>query len=126
MTPVEARTGRWSARSLARFGGVLGLAIALVLTARLIQVQIRPGGAGLGFALAYGGILLVPFVGSLAALISEGRRRAGVWMVAGVLAILLSFTSVAGATLPLLVPAILLIAAGWRASSEAPQLKGPA
>lgn len=121
MKLVRSRTGRWSARSLARFGGVLGLVFALTLAARLIQVQIQPGRAGLGFALVYGGILLAPFVVSLAPPISEGPRRAGVWIVCGVLAILLSFTSLGGVTLPLLVPAFFLIRAGWRASSEAPR-----
>lgn len=123
MTPSDGRAGRWSARSLARFGGLLGLAIALALAARLIQVQVQPGRAGLAFALAYGVILLAPFAVSLAALVHEGRRRAGVWMVAGVVATILSFTSLAGATLPLLVPAALLIAAGWRAASQDAGLK---
>jgi hypothetical protein len=126
MTRAEGVGRRWSASSLARAGGLAGLAIALVLTARLIHVQTRPDRAGLGLALIYGGLLLVPFVVSLAALARGSRRSAIVWTIAGAVAFLLSFTSLAGATLPLIVPAVLLIGAGWRSSIEHAQVKGSA
>jgi hypothetical protein len=126
MTRAEGVARRWSARSLAGAGGWGGLAIALVLTVRLIQVQTRPDGAGLGFALIYGGLLLAPFIVSLGALARGSRRSEIVWKIAGAAAFLLSLTSLAGATLPLLFPAALLVAAGSRPSNEHAHAKGSA
>jgi hypothetical protein len=126
MTRAEGVGRRWSARSLARAGGWGGLAIALVLIVRLILVQTRPDGARLGFASIYGGLLLAPFIVSLGALARGSRRSAIVWTIAGAAAFLLSLTSLAGATLPLLIPAVLLIGAGWRSSIEHAHVKGSA
>src|SRR5712691_5100602 len=100
--------------------------MALLLGGRLIQVQTRPDRNGLWFALAYGGLLLAPFVVSLGAVFRGSQRSAIVWTIAGLSALLLAFTSLAGATLPLLIPAVLLIVAGRRASNEHALAKGSA
>ncbi len=112
------RVGR-RRRRLAAVGAVLGLAISLALTLRLIQVHfLRPDGTPL-FALLYSSMLLAPFVASIAALKrSSGRLQTNVWGVSGMVSLALAFTSLAGATLPLLIPSGFLVAAAAPWSDE--------
>jgi hypothetical protein len=94
---------------LARVGGVAGLVLSLALTARLIQVQIRPGRAGLAFALVGGLLLVTPFAASLAVRGRVGGRgRRATWLGSGLLAMALGFLS--PASFPLILCGVLLVA----------------
>ena len=106
-------------RRLAAIGSVLGLAISLALTLRLMQVHVlRPGGTPI-FGLLYSSMLLAPFVASIAALKkSSGRLQTNVWGVSGMVSLALAFTSLAGVTLPLLIPSGFLLAAAAPWSGE--------
>ena len=99
-------------RKLASFGSGLGLALALLLTARLVQVHVvRPEGSPV-FGLIYSAILLAPFVASITALMKgAGRSQLNVWGISGLIASFLAVSSVSLVVLPLLIPAGLLIAA---------------
>ncbi len=101
-------------RRVALIGAWLGLAVAGALAVRLLVVQPWPRDAAM--AAAY----LAPFLASLAAVgVSRGEIRASLWLAAAIVAAGLSFTSLAGATLPLLIPAGLLVVGGARTLREA-------
>ena len=100
-------------RRLAAVGSYLGLGIALVLTALLIRVHVVEGTHGSpAFGLIYSAILLAPFIVSYAALMKGGARlQVNSWGVSGLAALLVAVVSVSFVALPLLIPAVLLIAA---------------
>jgi hypothetical protein len=70
---------------LGRVGGIAGLIMGCLLTARVIQVQLRPGRGGLGFALLGGLLVIGPYAGSVL-----GARRFGTvgiratWIACGI------------------------------------------
>jgi hypothetical protein len=94
-------------------GAIVGCALAAALLVRLIQVQIEPGGAGLGFALAYGTLLALPFVAAFLARNLPPGPRGGVWVLAGLSSLAVGFVTASFVALAiLLIPALLLIAGG--------------
>lgn len=98
---------------VARVGTIMGSALATGLVLRLIQVQIGPGRAGLGFALAYGTLLGMPFIVALSARNLRPGPRGGVWLLAGLSSLAIGFVTASFVALAiLLVPALLLIAGG--------------
>lgn len=103
--------------------GLIGTAIGLGLTALLIANRDDPVDQTsriLG-ALALGFLYTLP--GALALL---GRRRPALYLAAGVLGVLLSFTSFALVTLPLLVPVgMALVAYGRRSADVVPRVPAP-
>jgi hypothetical protein len=94
---------------LGRVGGIGGLIVGFLLTARLIQVQVQPGRAGLGFALLGGLLLVGPFLASVLAARRFGS--AGIratWIACGVLSMAVGVPSVAA--YPLILCGGLLVA----------------
>lgn len=111
-------------RRLAEEGsGLIGLVLGLGFTALLIANRSDAAdqlSRVLG-ALALG--LLYTLPGALALL---GRRRPALYLAAGVLGVPLSFTSFAGVTLPLLLPAgMALVAYGRRSADVVPRVAAP-
>ena len=105
MTTREPDRGR----RLGRVGGIAGLIMGSVLTARLIQVQIRPGRGGLGFALLGGVLLVGPYLASVLAARHFGS--AGVrltWIACGILGMGVGLLSLVA--LPLILAGALLVA----------------
>lgn len=101
--------GSVSGEKLGRIGAVAGLVLSLALTARLIQVQIRPGRAGLAFAVLGGLLLVGPFAVGLAVRGRLGDRRVrATWLGCGLLAMAVGFLS--PATFPLIICGVLLVA----------------
>jgi hypothetical protein len=115
-----------SADRLGRLGALIGLGMSSAYAAWLLVVQTGPGKAGLIPALGLGLGYVAPFVVALVALrVREANRRVALWMGCGVLGLLLSITSVAGVTLPLFAPAVILFVAGFRLHREAHSKQTP-
>ncbi len=107
VAPSSRGERRWG-----EFGAFLGVAMALALSARLIQVQTSPGRGGLPFALVYAALLMAPFAFSLAAIRRRWQRTRAVLLVSGFVAIVVGFASLV--TWLLFLPAMLLILAAVR------------
>ncbi len=108
---------------LGRAGLVLGLLFAVLLSARVVQVQVfEPGREGVAFAVVYSALLFIPWTLAAFGFVAHGTARRALWIASGVVACLEAFTlSLAGAVLPFLIPAVLLIvAASSRRSQERP------
>jgi hypothetical protein len=116
-----------SGLSLARAGSVLGLGITFLLTMRLASVQATRNETGLIWGLAFGLAYVAPFLLASVALWSRDLHRRGTLCVgAGIAGLLLMFTSLAGVTLILFVPAILLVLGGIRLlEDESTRVHGP-
>jgi hypothetical protein len=100
---------------LARLGSGIGLVLGGVYALWLALEQSRPGRAGLTPGLALGLGYLAPFaVARAAGLLRDPGLRRGMWLGCGVLAVVLAMTSLAGVTLPLVVPGGLLLAGAIR------------
>ena len=101
--------------STARLGGRIGLAMGAVYAAWLLAEETGPTGAGALPAAGVGLGYVAPFAAGLIALrVRDAGRRAGIWLGCGVLGLVLSLTSVTGVTLPLVLPAAMLLVAGAR------------
>jgi hypothetical protein len=102
-------------RTAALFGGVWGLAASGALLGIRV-VGARPGPLDPLEETAFAVVHVGPFILALAALwFRSPEARAGAWWGTGVLAILLSVTSLAGVTLILLPAGVALMVAGGRA-----------
>jgi hypothetical protein len=116
-----------SGRRLARAASILGLSITALLALRLASVQATRDATGLIWGLAFGLTYMAPFLlASTALWVRDVPRRGTVCIGAGIAALLLMFTSLAGVALVLFVPAIHLIVGGVMLFEEEPSaVHGP-
>ena len=109
MTPVERNTGR----TLALWGGVLGVALAGSLSVALVIAQAGDPDTGIVWGVGAGVGYIAPFAIALMALwLEDTEVSRAVWSGSGLAGIVLSMSSPAGTTVVLLVPSALLVAAG--------------
>lgn len=122
--PAVAVPTRKTPRVAEEGSGLIGMVMGLGLTGLLLangnDEPIDPVASYLG-ALALGIVATLP--GALAML---GRRRPALFLAAGVVGVPISFISMGGATLPLLLPAgMALVAYGRRAADAIPRFHPP-
>jgi low temperature requirement protein LtrA len=110
--PLDDAPSRRSVPMLGKIAIATGLVVSALLFLRLVQVHSDDGPGELLVAVGYGVLLVAPFLASLLAsrrASPRGLRRT--WIVAAAVTVLLAWTSVSVALLPLAAAALALFLA---------------
>jgi hypothetical protein len=119
--PLDDAPRRRSVPLLGRVAIATGLVVSSLLFLRLVQVHSDDGPGELLVAVAYGALLVTPFLASwLATCRASPRGLRRTWIVAAAVTVLLAWTSVSAALLPLAAAALALFLASLQIRVTAP------
>ena len=120
-------SGRGSVPLLGRIAISTGLVVSVLLLIRLLKVHSDDGPGELLAAAGYGALLVAPFLVSLlASRRSSARGLRRTWILAAMVTVLLAWTSVSVAMVPLAAAAVALFLASLQIKVTEPPATGRA